>query len=187
MGTVDGKPLSRFWPTWRNIMAIAKTVFNKLQQAVIDAVDAQWGAENFTRGAIMALLENNEVLSDEASTTVKTLNELVRTFNGEVVAVDALRKSKESARVKSVRRYDTISKAFLLLRNDAKGLVTGSKKANTKPIPVLVTAKQHAGFARAQQAALRKREKADFPIVEMIAAYAVIEKIIADALAAKRK
>ena len=182
MGTVDGKPLSRFRPTWRNTMAQATVVFNKLQQAVVDAVDAQGSAEDFTRGKIMALLEGDEVISDEASATIKTLNELVRTFNGEVVAVDALRKSKEPARKKAVRRYDTISKAFLLLKNDAKGLVTTNRTKKLQPITVLVTAKQHSGFAKAQQAALRKREKADFPIVEMIAAYAAIEKIIADFL-----
>ena len=168
-----------------NIMAIAKVVFNRLQQAVVDACDAQNDAEDFTAGAILALLDNNEVLSDEAAATVKTLNELVRTFNGEIVAVDALRKSKDAARTKAVRRYDTISKAFLTMKNDAKGTGKRTKKAAT--IVVLVTAKQHSGFAKAQQAALRKREKADFPIVEMIAAYAAIEKIIADTLAAAKK
>ena len=167
-------------------MAIAKVVFSRLQQAVVDACDAQNDAEDFTAGAILTLLDNNEVLSDEASSTVKTLNELVRTFNGEVVAVDALRKSKDAARTKAVRRYDTISKAFLALRNDAKG-TTGKRTKKAATIVVLVTAKQHSGFAKAQQAALRKREKADFPIVEMIAAYAAIEKIIADALAANKK
>ena len=162
-------------------MAQATVVFSRLQQAVVDAVDAQNNSEDFTRGKIIALLEGDEVLSDEAATTVKTLNELVRTFNGEVVAVDALRKSKEPARKKAVRRYDTISKAFLLLKNDAKGLVSTNRTKKTQPIAVLVTAKQHAGFARAQVAALRKREKADFPLPEMVAAYIAIEKIIADA------
>ena len=166
-------------------MAQATVVFNKLQQAVIDAVDSQNDAEDFTAGAILALLDSNEVLSDEAAATVKTLNELVRTFNGEIVAVDALRKSKDVARTKAVRRYDTISKAFLTMKNDAKGIGKRTKKAAT--IVVLVTAKQHSGFAKAQQAALRKREKADFPIVEMIAAYAVIERIIEVALLAKKK
>ena len=156
-------------------MAQATVIFNELEKEVIARADAQIKAEGFTKEALEQLLDGNDVTSEEASAIVKTLNEKIRTFNGEIVAVDSLRKSKEAPRILAVRRYDTISKAWLALRAEAKGTTT--KKKQGAKIEILSTAKQFSGFAKAQIAALRKREKADFPLSEMVAAWVQIQKI----------
>lgn len=148
-----------------------------LQQAVVDALDGVIGANMTVAKTLRSLIDGHDYDSPEASTEVKTVGEYIRTFNGEVVAVDSLRKSTDAARIKAVQRYDALSKAWLAYRAEAKGKQTANKKAASKKIEILSTPKQFSGFAKAQIAALRKREKADFSLPKMIAAWIAVQKI----------
>ena len=148
-----------------------------LQQAVIKALDGVIGANVTVAESLRNLIKGHDYDSPEASTEVKAVGEFIRTFNGEVVAVDSLRKSTDATRIKAVQRYDALSKAWLAYRAVCKGEKTANKKAATKKIEILSTPKQFSGFAKAQVAALRKREKADFNLPEMIAAWVLIQKI----------
>jgi len=169
---VDGKPLSRFRTTKGNKMTL--TV---LQQNVIDALDGVIGANVAVAKTLRNLIDGHDYDSPEASTEVKAVGEYIRTFNGEVVAVDSLRKSKDAVRIKAVQRYDALSKAWLAYRATCKGKETANKKAAVKKIQILSTPKQFSGFAKAQIAALRKREKADFDLPKMIAAWGAVLKV----------
>jgi hypothetical protein len=158
-------------------MAQKQIAFDAAESRVIEAADGLIGATITLREAMVKFVGNVKAsLTDEAAERVKTLQEKVRTFNGEVVSVDSLRKSKEAARLNAVRRYDTISKAWIALRAEANGNAVTTKKKG-RAIPVLITSKQIGQFAAAQSAALAKREKADFDLPRMRAAWMAIAAI----------
>ena len=159
-------------------MATAKTVFTAAEQKVVNATDDVISAGITLREAVIALCGGmGNILTDAAATAMKTVMEKVRKFNGEVVAVDALRKQKEPARQRAVNRYDTISKEWIGLRKDAKNEPRSNGKG--RAIPVLITAKQHEQFCNKQVAELSKREKADFDISRLKACYMEAAKIAA--------
>ena len=158
-------------------MAQKQIAFDVAESRVIEAADGLIGATVTLREAMVKFVGSVKAsLTDEAAERVKTLQEKVRTFNGEIVAVDSLRKSKEPVRLSAVRRYDTISKAWIALRAEANENGPAAKKKG-RAIPMLITSKQIAAFAAAQSAALAKREKADFDLPRMRAAWLAIAAI----------